>query len=86
MSEKQFKKILATGASGFIGGRLAGALVERGYAVRALYRREIIPEHLEKTRNLGAEVVRRDLSRIEHIRSAVRGTDAIIHAAALTSD
>ncbi len=86
MSAKHFKRILVTGASGFIGGRLARVLTERGYTIRALYRREIMPEHLKRTLTLGAEVEQRDLTRIEHIHAAVRDIDAVIHAAGLTGD
>jgi len=80
------RKVLVTGASGFIGGWTARGLAERGYAVRALYRREVPPASLEALAAGGAEVQRRDLSRPGEGREAVRGVDAVVHAAALASD
>ncbi len=86
MGEMKFAKILVTGASGFVGGHLARVLVERGYPVRAIYRREKIPENLERVRERGAEVVRLDLTGAEDVRKAVQGVEAVIHVAALTGD
>jgi nucleoside-diphosphate-sugar epimerase len=80
------RKVLVTGASGFIGGWAARGLVERGYAVRALYRRPIPPADLKALAAGGAEIQRRDLTEPEEAREAVRGAQAVVHAAALASD
>lgn len=79
-------KVLVTGASGFIGGWVARTLHERGYAVRALYRRAVPPEHLEALGRGGAELLRLDLTGAEAAGEAVRGVVSVIHAAALTGD
>ncbi|GAG89904.1 unnamed protein product, partial [marine sediment metagenome] len=86
MGARKFSKILVTGASGFVGGHLARVMVERGYPVRALYRREKIPENLMRIREKGAEVNRLDLTETEDVRKAVHGVEAVIHVAALTGD
>ncbi len=80
------RKVLVTGASGFIGGWIARVLGERGCAVRALYRRPRPPAFLEELAAAGAQVQRRDLSWPEDVRAAVQGMEAVVHAAALTSD
>jgi uncharacterized protein YbjT (DUF2867 family) len=62
-------QVLVTGASGFVGGRLAPALVEEGHQVRAMTRR---PE-----RYSGAgEAVRGDVSDAASLRAALEGCDA----------
>lgn len=86
MGPRSFRKILVTGASGFIGGWISSILVERGYPVRALYRRSEIPGHLQDIQRRGGELQRRDLTRPEDVGAAVRGVDAVIHSAALARD
>ncbi len=81
-----FQRILVTGSSGFIGGWAARILVQRGYTVRAQYRRRLIPAHLEEIRKWGVELRRCDLTVPEDVRSLVRDVTAVIHCAALTSD
>jgi nucleoside-diphosphate-sugar epimerase len=85
-TQRAIKKILVTGASGFIGGHLAAALLDRGYAVRAQYRRETIPAHLAALGKQGAELARVDLTLPEQIEGILDGVDGVIHVAALASD
>jgi nucleoside-diphosphate-sugar epimerase len=54
--------------------------------VRALYRRERLPERLAALGAAGVEVVRGDLSREAEVRSAARGEEAVVHAAGLATD
>ncbi len=67
-------KILLTGATGFIGGRLLKALIDQGYQVRCLVRseekfRKIYPE-------LDVELVKGDLLESNGLDQAVQGVEA----------
>lgn len=68
--------VFITGASGFIGGKLAERLLAEGRPVRVLARRPL-PE-LEK---LGAEVVRGDLHDVAVLRRACAGVGTVFHVA-----
>lgn len=80
-------KILVTGATGYIGGRLVPALLKAGYQVRVLVRD---PERLTGRDWLEAvEVVKGDVLRIETLRSALKDIDAayyLIHSMASGDD
>lgn len=70
---------LVTGATGFIGGRVAEDLLSRGWAVRALVR----PESLGSGRlPAGCEPAAGDLLDAGAVRRAVSGVDAVFHVAA----
>lgn len=71
-------RVLVTGASGFLGGRLVEVLSERGTAVRGATRL------LSRARQLpGVEWVQCDLAREDQIRSALCDVDTVFHCAAL---
>jgi nucleoside-diphosphate-sugar epimerase len=83
------RKILVTGASGFIGSHLCAALAARGDLVRALYRRREAPPELRAIADSSGgrvELFNADLGDPSRVREAARGVDAVIHAAALASD
>jgi uncharacterized protein YbjT (DUF2867 family) len=69
---KNAGKILITGASGYIGGRLVYELIERGYQVRVMVRslashyRGVWPE---------AEVIQADALSYQELREALKGID-----------
>jgi nucleoside-diphosphate-sugar epimerase len=65
-----------TGASGFIGGKLAERLLADGRRVRVLARRPL--PHLEA---LGAEVIPGDLDDREALRRGCAGADTVFHVA-----
>jgi dihydroflavonol-4-reductase len=73
---------LVTGASGFIGGAVAHALVQRGDKVRVLLRNGAKP-NLDESSDV--EIVRGDLRDPLAVRSAVDGCGAIYHAGAIYS-
>jgi len=72
-------KVLLTGASGFLGGHIAEMLVEAGHEVRAFVRRTSRTGLLEK---LGVGIARGDLLDRASLDEAMRGVEAVIHAAA----
>ena len=74
---------LVTGGTGFVGNRLARALVERGDRVRALVRD---PAGAADLSALGVEVVQGDLTDEASLRRAVEGVDRLFHAAGLVGD
>lgn len=73
-------RIFLTGGTGFIGGRVAAKLRERGDEVVALVRS---PDKATGLREAGCELVEGDLSDVAAIRRGVEGADACIHGAAI---
>jgi nucleoside-diphosphate-sugar epimerase len=67
-----------TGATGFIGGRLAGLLVAEGHEVHALVREPVRAHALSA---LGVHLHRGDVTEKESMRDAMRGLDALFHLA-----
>jgi NAD+-dependent farnesol dehydrogenase len=72
-------KLLVTGATGFLGGRIAERLVAAGHEVRALVR----DPRSRPAADCGAEPTEGDVTDGETVLRAARGCDAIVHAAAL---
>ena len=72
-----------TGASGFLGGRLAQILAERGETVTALIRRGSETRHLDSLR---VRIVRGSLTDAEALREALPGATHIFHCAAASTD
>ncbi len=72
-------KIFLTGATGFIGGRLA-ALLSQDHSLRALVRNPARANFSLK--ELGVEIHEGDLTRPETIKEGMKGCDAVIHGAA----
>jgi nucleoside-diphosphate-sugar epimerase/predicted dehydrogenase len=71
-------RILVTGASGFLGGRLIEVLAGQGNSVRGATRL------LSRTKQLpGIEWVRCDLAREDQIRNALCDVETVFHCAAL---
>jgi UDP-glucose 4-epimerase len=81
------KRILVTGGAGFIGSHVVDRLVERGYGVRVFDnlstgKLENIKGHLDGG---GVDFVEGDVRNAKLVKKCVRGVDAVIHLAAMTS-
>ncbi|HEY4450914.1 MAG TPA: NAD-dependent epimerase/dehydratase family protein [Solirubrobacteraceae bacterium] len=74
---------LVTGATGFIGGRLARRLLREGHTVRALARASSDTSALEQ---LDLEIELGDLTSRPSLARAVAGCDVVFHCGALVSD
>lgn len=72
-------KVLVTGVTGFLGGRIASGLAAKGHQVRGLARD---PSGWSE-KPAGAEAVRGDLTDPGSLHRAVEGCEAVLHAAAL---
>ena len=73
-------KVLVTGASGYIGGRLIPELLARGYQVRVMVR---APSPSYKERWPGTEIVTADALNLDQLRIALREVDTayyLIHS------
>ncbi len=73
-------KVFVTGGTGFIGGHVVRQLRERGDEVAALVRS---PDKAQALSELGATLVEGDLSDRAKLAAAMRGSDAVIHGAAI---
>ncbi len=73
-------QVFLTGGTGFIGGHVLDALLERGYTVRALVRE---PGSLSPRQGV-TEVVG-DVTRAGHLVDSMRGCRALVHTAAAYS-
>jgi 2-alkyl-3-oxoalkanoate reductase len=76
-------KALVTGANGFLGRHVVGALLARGVEVRALVRPAARLEELGWPSSV--EVFRADLRTSRELRSAFEGVDVLVHLAAVVS-
>jgi ornithine--oxo-acid transaminase len=74
---------LITGATGFIGGRLATRLVQEGYSVRCLVRESSDTSLLDE---LDVQIAVGDLARARSLAHAVEGCQYVFHCGALVSD
>ncbi|KAK3142259.1 hypothetical protein QOZ80_4BG0344290 [Eleusine coracana subsp. coracana] len=71
-------RVVVTGASGYLGGRLCAALAESGHAVRALVRRTSNVSGLPPS----VELAYGDVTDADSLAAAFDSCDAVFHAAA----
>lgn len=74
-------KVLVTGATGFIGSHLAGALIYKGFDVACLVRN---PANLRFLEGINARIIKGDCTDRESLANAVKDVDYIFHLAGLT--
>ncbi len=74
-------KVLVTGASGFIGWHLAGALLARGDEVTCLVRKT---SRVDRLRPLGVRLVYGDVTGRDSLPAAVAGNQIVYHLAGCT--
>ncbi len=79
--EKPCRRILVTGAGGFIGRHIVATLLGLGHEVRAFVRRD--PGFVRHRRR---RVIHGDMRNFPSILAATRGVDAVVHLAAAKSD
>ncbi|MCB0346788.1 MAG: NAD-dependent epimerase/dehydratase family protein [Bdellovibrionales bacterium] len=77
------KKLLVTGATGFVGGHLTRRLLKEGYDVSILVRTTSDPAEVDELKRLGAKLHYGDVTDRESVFEAVKGKDIIFHIAAL---
>ncbi len=75
------RRVLVTGATGFLGAHLVKLLVARGERVRVLTRAAAAPE----LDDLDVEIVEGSIGKASVVREAVDGVDAVYHCAGLVS-
>lgn len=73
------RRVAVTGATGFLGGHVALALHRLGVEVIALGRQP------DKLGAMPMKTVQCDITDLETLRTAFRGCDAVVHAAALSA-
>jgi dihydroflavonol-4-reductase len=78
-------KVLVTGGTGFLGAYIIQELVEKGYGVRAIRRISPTPFYMPAKIADQVEWVPGDILDIPSLEEAMKGVDAVIHAAAKIS-
>ena len=77
--------ILVTGGTGFLGAYVIKNLVEKGHAVRAIRRAARLPFFIDESVWKKVDWVDGDVLDVVSLQDAMRGIDAVIHAAAIVS-
>lgn len=73
-------KVLVTGATGFVGPKVANAIVDAGHEVRVLERK---PGSWKKAEVRCQEAVQGDMTDADSLRRAAEGREAVVHLVAI---
>jgi dihydroflavonol-4-reductase len=85
-SPRRTGDILVTGGTGFLGSYIIKALIEKGYAVRAIRRRNSkLPFYIPKEIFDKVEWTDGDILDVISLEEAMHGIDTVIHSAAIVS-
>jgi dihydroflavonol-4-reductase len=79
------KKILVTGGTGFLGAYIIRELLNKGYSVRAIRRKNTLPGYIPREILERAEWVEGDILDVISLQDAMEGIDSVIHSAAVVS-
>jgi fatty acid CoA ligase FadD9 len=83
-ARREVRRVLVTGATGFLGAHVVEALVQRGLSVVCLVRRDLGPAlRALEIPDLSVEIVRGDLTSLPD--DVLHGVDAVVHAGAVVS-
>jgi len=77
------KKVLVTGATGFLGSALSRKLLDEGAELTALVREGSDPETIQCLRTKGAKIAVGDVTDRDRVLKVVSGQDYVFHIAAL---
>ncbi|GJL64709.1 MAG: dihydroflavonol-4-reductase [Nitrospirales bacterium] len=77
------KRVLITGATGFVGGHLTRRLVSDGAHVRIFVRKSSDQNIVDALKSIGAEIVSGDITDRAAVFNVVKDVDTIFHIAAL---
>ncbi len=80
------KKILITGATGFVGIHLIEKIVDKNYSIRVFVKKKDIPDfekNLEKIKKLDVEIVYGDLREKKSLLKVLEDIDIVVHLAAI---
>jgi dihydroflavonol-4-reductase len=77
--------VLVTGGTGFLGAYIIKALIEKGYAVRAIRRTAKLPSFIPGEILNKVEWVEGDVLDVISLQDAMEGVDTVIHSAAVVS-
>jgi dihydroflavonol-4-reductase len=79
------QKVLVTGGTGFLGSYIIKALIEKGYAVRAIRRSAALPAYIPSSLLDKVEWVNGDVLDVISLEEAMEGIHTVIHSAAVVS-